>query len=98
MPTPLTSPSALYREALQAGIDYAIIPLSGTGLILLKSLARRATIALFAAEGQDAIERLGQEMGQFLRAEERMAQFRRVFLAAPDLVQQRPEEQEQGDK
>lgn len=61
MITPVALQSALYREALQARIDYATTPLSDSGLIMLKGIARQATMALLAAEGPDAINRLGQE-------------------------------------
>ena len=96
--TPVDLPSPLYREALQARIDYATTPLPDSGLIMLKGIARQATMALFAAEGPDAINRLEQEMRQLLKDEERIERLRRVLLANPDLLQRIQEEQQQADK
>jgi len=95
---PVSPQSALYREALQAHIDYATIPISESGLILLKGIARQATTALFAAEGEDAIIRLRQEMRQFLKDEERIERLRKVLLANPDFLRQIQAEQMQADK
>ena len=95
---PEDSQSALYREALQARIDYATIPLSDSGLIMLKGIARQATIALLTAEGPDAINRLGQEIEQFLKNEERSERLRRVLPDNSNLLQQIQEEQQQADK